>query len=141
VQCIVRPVLCSRSKLTWLFGSMAAATLKVPAGSQAQRDDLPHRINPACGIPRFLSRFARRAGLVALRQTFVRRCQGAPPGGKNRQRRPGTGLAVGGAPKLRRAAAIASPLISRFGPRVPDLLVRAKRLFVAAKVVCENARN
>lgn len=24
VQCIVRPVLCSRSKLTWLFGSMAA---------------------------------------------------------------------------------------------------------------------
>jgi hypothetical protein len=40
VQCIVRPVLCSRSKLTWLFGSMAAATLKVLAGSQAQRDDL-----------------------------------------------------------------------------------------------------
>src|SRR5262249_2110175 len=30
VQCIVRPVLCSRSKSTWFFGSMAAATLKVP---------------------------------------------------------------------------------------------------------------
>ena len=35
-----------------------------------------HRINPACGIPRFLSRFARRAGLVHLRQTFVLRCHG-----------------------------------------------------------------
>src|SRR5262249_32635352 len=35
-----------------------------------------HRINPACGIPRFLSRFARRAGLVTLRQTFVRRSHG-----------------------------------------------------------------
>src|SRR5262245_5863466 len=35
-----------------------------------------HRINPACGIARFLSRFARRAGLVHLRQTFVLRCHG-----------------------------------------------------------------
>src|SRR5215467_11889067 len=34
------------------------------------------RINPACGIPRFLSRFARRTGLVHLRQTFVLRCHG-----------------------------------------------------------------
>jgi hypothetical protein len=33
-----------------------------------------HRINPACGIPRFLSRFARRAGLVHLRQRFVHHC-------------------------------------------------------------------
>jgi hypothetical protein len=43
-----------------------------------------HRINPACGIPRFLSRFARRAGLVTLRQTFVRRSHGGQlslPGG------------------------------------------------------------
>src|SRR5262249_21313742 len=35
-----------------------------------------HRITPDCGIPRFLSRFARRAGLVHLRQTFVLRCHG-----------------------------------------------------------------
>ena len=35
-----------------------------------------HPINPACGIPRFLSRFARRTGLVHLRQTFVLRCHG-----------------------------------------------------------------
>jgi len=35
-----------------------------------------HRISPACGIPRFLSRFARRAGLVHLRQTFVLHCDG-----------------------------------------------------------------
>ena len=44
-----------------------------------------HRINPACGISRFLSRFARRAGLVHLRQTFVRRRHGGgnPPLGAN----------------------------------------------------------
>src|SRR6516225_2533766 len=42
-----------------------------------------HRINPACGIPRFLSRFARRAGLVHLRQRFVHRCHG-------RKKAPGT---------------------------------------------------
>ena len=35
-----------------------------------------HRINPACGVPRSLSRFARRAGLVHRRQTFVLRCHG-----------------------------------------------------------------
>jgi hypothetical protein len=34
-----------------------------------------YRINPACGISRFLSRIAPRAGLVTSRQTFVRRCQ------------------------------------------------------------------
>ena len=39
-----------------------------------------HRINLACGIPRFISRFAPRPGLVALRQRFVRRCQGGDPG-------------------------------------------------------------
>src|SRR5215471_11905278 len=41
-----------------------------------------HRINPACRIPCFLSRFARRAGLVHLRQTFVLPCHsddGWPP--------------------------------------------------------------
>src|SRR5262249_24763229 len=35
-----------------------------------------HLISSACGIPRFFSRFARRAGLVHLRQTFVLRCHG-----------------------------------------------------------------
>src|SRR5215468_12647934 len=47
----------------WLHGSLHAMICT-------------HRISPACGIPRFLSRFARRAGLVHLRQTFVLRCHG-----------------------------------------------------------------
>jgi hypothetical protein len=33
-------------------------------------------VAPTCGISRLLSRFARRAGLVHLRQTFVLRCHG-----------------------------------------------------------------
>ena len=81
VQCIVRPVLCSRSKLTWLFGSMAAGQGQ-PASFDFAQPQLPtslarasYRINPACGILAFLVAFARRAGLVTSRQTFVRRCQ------------------------------------------------------------------
>src|SRR5262249_52832286 len=55
---------------------MAAATLKCLLDRRHNAMICTHRINPACGIPRFLSRFARRAGLVHLRQTFVLRCHG-----------------------------------------------------------------
>jgi hypothetical protein len=40
VQCIVRPVLCSRSKLTWLFGSMAAGQGQ-PASFDFAQSQLP----------------------------------------------------------------------------------------------------
>src|SRR5262249_45508088 len=55
---------------------MAAATLKCLLDRRRNAMICTHRINPACGIPRFLSRFARGAGLVHLRQTFVLRCHG-----------------------------------------------------------------
>ena len=78
VQCIVRPVLCSRSKLTWLSLAPWLRAKDSQRRSISLNHSMPplhapsYRINPACGS-RFLSRIARRAGLVALRQTFVRR--------------------------------------------------------------------
>jgi hypothetical protein len=44
------------------------------------------RSSAPSGISRFLSRFARRAGLVHLRQTFVLRCHGGNCSGRASKR-------------------------------------------------------
>src|SRR5262249_19179557 len=56
----------------WLYGCGNIESARLIAGTT--RWICTHRISPACGIARFLSRFARCAGLVHLRQTFVLRC-------------------------------------------------------------------
>ena len=75
-----------------------------------------HRINPACGIPRFLSRFARRAGLVHLRQRFVHRCHG-------QKKAP----AIAGQGKLSRAerhqSSALSALLHHAGPNASEVAV------------------
>jgi len=86
-----------------------------------------HRINPACGILRFLSRFAPRAGLVALRQRFVRRCQGRDPGH--------TGIRAGRGPLALRCGDKPHRRAERpLGRSIPwwVLFVHAKDLFVEA---------
>ena len=60
VQCIVRPVLCSRSKLTWLFGSMAAGQGQPASFDFAQ----PQHANLPCTRRRIGS--TRLAGFLAF---------------------------------------------------------------------------
>ena len=77
-----------------------------------------HRINPACGIPRFLSRFARRAGLVHLRQTFVHRC--------HRRKK---------APTIKGRGKLAERIEVEFGPFRPAASRRAECFLVARALV------
>ena len=63
VRCIVRPVLCSRSKLTWLFGSTAAGQGQPASFDFAQ----PQHASLARAVVSDQPRLAGLAFLVALR--------------------------------------------------------------------------
>jgi hypothetical protein len=96
-----------------------------------------HRYTRSFAVP-FLSRLARSRGLVALRQTLVRRCHHGLGSSRARRKSANQNMTA-----VRRS--LANRLLSGPSP-VQDLLLCAKHLFVAAMVAgvhraCRESAN